>query len=165
MFSRPLIIHSVFSVSETRARVRAFAAFRDLSELEIHRRRQIVEWRLSRANEDFLFQPEYGDTLNVAGARFVALVEPAQSGSRIRGRVSAAPVTRVLSSAFTLALLVAAISILAQGGTPAANVVTAGLAIIAGTLLVVRYSVRCASRRVEARLRQALEISVPRAAA
>ena len=65
IFSRPLVIESSLTPSATRARVSAFATSRDMPDLEAFRRRQIVSWRLSKANEVFLFQPEYGDSLDI----------------------------------------------------------------------------------------------------
>src|SRR5438105_15425554 len=115
VFSRPLVIESRLTPSATRARVRAFATSREMPNLEVFRRRQIVSWRLSKANEDFLFQPEYGDSLDIEGARFVGLVEPAGSGSRIRGHVVAAPLTRIVISIFMLDVVVAAMGALRQG--------------------------------------------------
>ena len=164
-FSRPLIIDSMLSVAEARARVRAFATSRDLPQLEAFRRRQIVGWRLSRANEDFLFQPEYGDALDVQGARFVGLVEPAGSGSRIRGRIVLSALARIVVSVLLLAVVFAAIIGLAQGREAAPKVLSIATAMIGATLLMVRYSLRSTSRLVESRLRPCLDAPGPRAAA
>ena len=165
LFSTPLVIESSLAPSAARARVSTFAASRELPNLEAYRRRQIVGWRLSRANEDFLFQPEYGDSLNVDGARFIGLVEPAGSGSRIRGHVVAAPLTRVLMSIFMLAVVFAALAALGQGVESSAKVLSIASMMLGGALLMVRYSVRSTSRVVEARLRQCLEASRSSAAA
>ena len=151
--------------SEARARVRAFAASRDMPDLEAFRRRQIVSWRLSKPKEDFLFQPEYGDSLNVDGARFLGLVEPIGSGSRIRGRIVVSPLMRIVMSVFMLAVVVAAVGALRQGEEPATKVLTIALVMLGAALLMVRYSLRSTSRLVEARLRQSLEAPGPRAAA
>lgn len=164
-FSRPLVIESALSASQMRARVRAFATTRDLPELEAFRRRQIVSWRLSKANEDFLFQPEYGDLLDFEGARFVGLVEPAAAGSRIRGNVVASPLTKLVTSVSMLFVTIATLAALAQGREPAVKVLGIASITIAGTLIMVRYSLRSTSRVVEARLREYLEASGPRAAA
>ena len=67
VFSRPMVIESRLTPSATRARVSAFATSTEMPNLEAFRRRQIVSWRLSKANEDFLFQPEYGDSLDIEG--------------------------------------------------------------------------------------------------
>ena len=133
--------------------------------LEAFRRRQIVSWRLSKASEDFLFQPEYGDSLDIDGARFVGLVEPAGSGSRIRGHVVAAPLTRIVMSIFMLAVVFAAMAALRQGTESAAKVLSIAATMLGAALLMVRYSVRSTHRLVDARLRQCLEVSGPRVAA
>ena len=97
---------------------------------------------IDRANEDFLFQPEYGDSLNVDGARFIGLVEPAGSGSRIRGHVVAAPLTRASMSIFVLAVVFAALAALGQGVQSSAKVLSIASMLLGGALLMVRYSVR-----------------------
>ncbi|HKW46995.1 MAG TPA: hypothetical protein VJN70_06105 [Gemmatimonadaceae bacterium] len=165
IFSRPLIIESSLPPGTTRARVHQFAASRDLSALEAFRRRQIVGWRLSESHEDLLFQPEYGDSYSMDGARFVGLVEPADSGSRIRGRVVVAPLTRVIMSVFMLAVVFAVITTLVQGTEPATKVLTIASTMLGVALLMLQFSVRSTSRLVEARLRQCLETREPRAVA
>src|SRR5689334_22134267 len=70
LFTRPLSIESTLPVPLARARVRACATKPYVADLEAFRRRQIIGWRLSEATESLVFQPEYGDTLNVDGARF-----------------------------------------------------------------------------------------------
>lgn len=164
-FSRPLTIDCGLPAVDARERVRAFAAARDLGDLEAYRRRRIVGWRLSKAHEEFVFQPEYGDSLDVEGARFVGLVEQAGSGSRIRGRVEVAALTKIVMSVFIVAVLFAATMALAQGREPAAKVLAIASVSIGVALLMVRYSLRSTSRLVEARLRQCLAASGPRAAA
>ena len=69
LFSRPLIIESSLSAAVARARVRACATSSDIPALAAFRRRPIIGWRLSKANESSVFQPEYGDVLDVDGAR------------------------------------------------------------------------------------------------
>jgi len=167
IFSRPLAFESSLAPGAARERVRAFATSRDLPNLEAFRRRQIVSWRLSESNEDFVFQPEYGDSLNVEGARFVGLVEAAGTGagSRIRGRVVVAPLTRVVMSIVMLFVIFAAFATLRQGTEPAAKVVAITALMLGAALLMMRYSLRSTSRLVEARLRQCLETPGPRAAA
>lgn len=167
MFSRPLTIESRLPPSEARARVRAFATSRELPMLDAYRRRQIVSWRLSQANEDFLFQPEYGDLLDVEGARFSGLVEPRPSaqGSRIRGRVVVAPLTRVIATILMLAIVLAALVALAQGSEPPAKVIGIAAAMLGASVLMLRSSLRSTSRLVEARLQQCLAVAGPRAAA
>src|SRR5213078_404869 len=132
--------------SAMRARVNAFATSRDMPTLEAFRRRQIVGWRLSQANEDFLFQPEYGDSLDIEGARFVGLVESARSGSRIRGHVIAAPLTRIVMSTFMLVVVFAAVAALRQGSEPAAKVLSISAMMLVGAVLMVRYSLVSTSR-------------------
>jgi hypothetical protein len=144
--------------------VRAFATSRELPELEAMRRRQVIGWRLSEAHEDFVFQPEYGDSLDIDGARFVGLVEPVGSGSRIRGRIVLSPLTRVIMTVWVLAVLGAAFAALRQGQEPAGRVVAIALVMLGGAALMVRYSLRSTSRLVEARLRQSLELSERHAA-
>jgi hypothetical protein len=165
LFSRPLVIESTLSAGAARERIRAFATSRDLPSLDAFRRRQIIGWKLSDANEDFVFQPEYGDTLNVEGARLVALVEPLGSGSRIRGRVVASPITRIVMSVFLSAVVFAATAALAQGTEPAAKVLAIASLMLGGALLMVRYNLRSTSAIVEDRLRQCLDAARPRAVA
>jgi hypothetical protein len=165
LFWRPLIIDSTLTVSGARAAVRAFATSRELPNLEAFRRRQIIGWRLSKANEEFLFQPEYGDSLSVDGARFVGLVEPASSGSRVRGRVVVSPLTRIVMIVFMIAVVGAAVAALGQGTEPPAKVLSLASVMLGAALLMIRYSLWSTSRVVEARLRQCLGASAPRVAA
>jgi ABC-type multidrug transport system fused ATPase/permease subunit len=164
-FSMPLIVECPLPASVTRARVRAFSTSRHVPVLEAYRRRQIVGWRLSRSNEEFLFQPEYGDALDVQGARFIGLVEPFGSGSRIRGQVVAAPLMRILASVLMLAVALAVTAALAQRREPATKVLTIGALMLGAMVMMMQYSLRSTSRLVEARLRQCLEVAGPRAAA
>lgn len=159
LFRRPLILDSAPPVTVARARIRAFATSRGLPELEAFRRRQIIGWRLSELNEDFLFQPEYGDQLDIDGARFVGLVEPAGAGSRIRGHVVASPLMKIVVSAFILAVSFAVAVTLSQGREPAAKVLAIAALMLGTAVLMVRYSLVSTSRLVEARLRQCLESS------
>lgn len=165
IFSRPLIIESSLPPTATRERVGAFATTRDLPTLEAFRRRPIVGWRLSKAHEDLVFQPEYGDRLDIDGARFIGLVEPKASGSRIRGRIVVAPLTRVVLGVFMLAVMVAAVVTLREGNASPANVLLTASAMLGGALVMMQVSVRSTSRLVEARLRQCLEQPEPRAVA
>jgi hypothetical protein len=165
LFSRPLVIESTLSAGASRDRVRAFATSRDLPLLDAYRRRQIIGWKLSESNEDFIFQPEYGDSLNVEGARLVALVEPLGSGSRIRGHLITSPITRIVMSVFLSAVVVAVIATLVQGSEPAAKVLAIASLMLGVAILMVRYDLRSTSAIVEARLRQCLDASSPRAAA
>jgi hypothetical protein len=165
LFGRPLIIESTLPATATRERVRAFATSRDMPTLEAFRRRQIIGWRLSDAKEDFVFQPEYGDSLNIEGARFVGLIEPAASGARIRGYVVVSPLMRIVMSVLMLAVVAAAIAKLRQGTEPAAKVLSIASVMIGTAVLMVRYSLRSTRQVVEARLRQCLAAADPRAAA
>ena len=165
LFGRPLVIESPLSANATRERVHAFATSRDMPQLEALRRRQIIGWRLSEAHEDFLFQPEYGDALNIDGARFIGLVEPAASGSRIRGNVVLSPLMRIVMGTVMLATVFAAMATLRQATEPAAKVLTMASVMLGVAVLMVRYSLGSTSRLVEARLRQCLEAAGPRAAA
>jgi hypothetical protein len=165
VFSRLLIIDSALSAAETRMRVRAFATSRDLPQLDAYRRRQIVSWRLSRANEESLFQPEYGDVHDIEGARFVGLVEPVLRRSRIRGYVVVSLLTRIIVSVVMLAVGFAATAALRQGAAPAVEVLSIAAATSGGTLAMLRYSLRSSSRVVAMRLQQCLEVRGPRAAA
>jgi hypothetical protein len=101
----------------------------------------------------------------VQGRRFVALVEQAGSGSRIRGIVVLSPLTRILLSLLILAAAFAATAALAEGREPSVKVVAIASAMITGALFMVRYSLRWTSRLVEARLRQCLDAPMPRAVA
>jgi len=165
LFSRPLTIESPLAASVTREQVRTFATSRGLPQLEQFRRQLIIGWRLSQAHEDFLFQPEYGDSLDIEGARFIGLVEPAPSGSRIRGQVVASPVIKIIMSVFMLAVVFAAISALRQGSEPATKVLSMASVMLGSAVLMARYSLWSTSRLVEARLRQSLAAADPRAAA
>jgi hypothetical protein len=164
LFSRPLIIESTLAPSATRERIRDFATSRDLPNLDAFRRRLIVSWRLSQANEDFVFQPEYGDSLDIDGTRFIGLVEPASGGSRIRGRVVVAPMMKIVLSVFMLAVVFAALATLAQDQQPAAKVLAIAMTMLGSAALMLRYSLRSTSRIVDARLRQCLEATGSRAA-
>lgn len=98
LFRRSVIVESRLSVAATRARLRGCATSPYVADLAAFRRREIIGWRLSESNESFLFQPEYGDTLDVDGARFVGLVEPVANGARIRGLVMVSSLTKVMLS-------------------------------------------------------------------
>ena len=158
-FRRPLIIESALAVSVTRARVRSFAASRGLSEIEAFRRRQIIGWRLSELHEDFLFQPEYGDALNIDGARFIGLVEAAGAGSRIRGYIVLSLLSRIVVSAFIFAVILAATIALGESRETPASVLSIATTIVGGVILMVRYSLRSASRLAVYQLRRCLEAS------
>ena len=159
VFRQALIIDSTLSPSATRARMRAFATSREMPSLDAFRRRQIVSWRLSKAHEDFVFQPEYGEVLDVEGAQFVALVEPAGSGSRIRGHVVAARLTRIVMSTFVLAVVFLAIAALREGNESPAKILSIASMALGGALLMLSYGVRSTRGLVEARLRECLEPS------
>lgn len=157
LFKRPLAIESRLSVAATRARLRGSATAPYVADLAAFRRRLIIGWRLSKANESFLFQPEYGDILNVGGAQFVGLVEPLGTGARIRGLVMVSPLTKILMSIWMLAVVVATVAALRQGTEPSGRVLgMAGLMVGAAALLL-RYSLWSTSRVVEARLRESVE--------
>ena len=120
---------------------------------------------MSEANERFLFQPEYGDTLDVEGARLFALVEPTGAGSRVRGRIVVALLTKILISVWMLAVAVVTIRALSVGEKPPSQVLGMGALLLGAAVLVVRYRLSSMSRRVEARLRERLEASRVSAAA
>lgn len=159
LFTRPLSIESVLSVPLTRARLRGCATTPYVADLAAFRRQQIIDWRLSEASESFLFQPEYGDTLDVEGARFVGLVEPLGTGSRIRGLVEASPLTKVVMTVWMLAVVVAAVAGLRQGTEAPARVLGIAALLFGAAVVLVRYSLWSTSRVVEARLRQSIETS------
>lgn len=165
LFRRPLIIESRLSVALTRARLRACASSPYLADLEAFRRRRIIGWRLSEASESFLFQPEYGDLLAIEGARFVGLVEPVGEGSRIRGRIVAAPLTKIVLSLWMVAVVAAMLAALRQGTEAPARVLGIGGLMLGVAATMVRYSLWSASRDVDARLRQSLDASEAGAAA
>jgi hypothetical protein len=165
IFSRPLIIESTLTVGAARARLRAFATSRSLPDLEAYRRRQILGWRLSERGEEFLFQPEYGDVLNVEGARFLGLAEPAGAGSRVRGRITLSLMTRIVVGVWMLAVAAATIVTLGQGAEAPAKVMEISALMFAVTVLMVRYSLWSTARIVEVRLRQALDGAGARVAA
>ena len=164
-FTHQLVIESALSPRATRHRLRAFAAPSGMPDLEAYRRRRIVGWRLSRLHEDFLFQPEYGECLDVQGAQFVALVEATRSGSRIRGHIVASAVTKIVMSVSVLTVVVTTVAALAVGREPVPKVLTLAAAMIGGGLVMVRYSLRSLGRLVEARLRGWLEEAEERVAA
>lgn len=157
LFMRRLSIDSGLAVGVARTRVRSFGASRELSDLEAFRRRKIIGWRLSESNEDDLFQPEYGDCLNIDGARFVGLVEAEGAGSRIRGYVTLSPLMRVVLSVFMLAAIVATMIAFGKARDASAEVVSIAATILGGALLMVRYSLRSTCRVVEDGLRRCLE--------
>lgn len=163
LFRRPLIVDSTLPVALTRARLRACATSPFVAELTTFRRRQIIGWRLSEANESFLFQPEYGDTLDMEGARFVALVEPVGKGARIRGFVAASRFTKVLLSVWMLAVAAAMVFALSQSSEPPPRIMEIGALMLGAAVALVRYSLWSTSRVIEARLRQSVD--APRASA
>jgi len=165
LFDRPLIIESGLSVALTRARLRACASSPYVADLDAFRRRQIIGWRLSEANESFLFQPEYGDLLDIDGARFVGLVEPVGNGARIRGRVVVSPLAKIVSSLWMLAVAVAMLVALRRGMDAPPNVLGVGTLMLAAALTTVRYRLWSASRDIHDRLRQRLDPSCADAAA
>ena len=160
LFRRLLVIETALPASVTRARVREFASSRERCELEAFRRRQLIGWRLSEANQDRLFQPEYGDSLSIDGARFVALVEPAASGSRIRGYVALSALTSILVSAFIVTLILAAMVTLAQRQQPAPTVLAIASTIVVGSVLMVRYRLRSTTRLVQDRLGRHINVAI-----
>ena len=157
LFTRPLIVESGLSVPLTRARLRECATKPYVADLAAFRRQQIIGWRLSEASESFLFQPEYGDTLDVEGTRFVGLVEPLGAGSRIRGLIKASPLTKVVMTVWMLAVVVAAVAGLRQGTDAPARVLGIAALMFGVAVVLVRYSLWSTSRVVEARLRQSIE--------
>lgn len=165
LFRRPLIIESRLSVAVTRLRLRACATKPYVADLAAFRRRQIIGWRLSEGNESFLFQPEYGDALDVEGARYVALVEPASAGARIRGFVVASPFMRLVLSLWMIAVVAATVAALGQATDPPARVLGIGALMFGAAVFMVRYSLWSTSRVVEARLQQSLDASGASAAA
>ncbi len=152
LFHRALIIESGLSVALTRARLRACASSPFATELEAVRRRQIIGWRLSESNESFLFQPEYGDLLDIDGARFVALVEPSGEQARVRGRVVAPPLTRIVLSLWIIAVVAAMLVALRQGTDAPARVLGIGASMLGAGVTMVRYGLWSASGAIEARL-------------
>ena len=165
LFSRPLILDSALRVAVARSRVREFATSRGLPEIEAFRRRQIIGWRLSESNEDDLFQPEYGDYLDIDGARFVGLVEAQGDGSRIRGFIVLSPLIRIVMSLFMLAVVLATAIAIAEARERVASVLSIAATIVAAMMLMVRYTLRSTSRIVEDRLRRYLEQPVRKVAA
>lgn len=165
LFSRPLAFEATVSVPVARTRLRTYATARDSLDLAAFRRRQIIGWRLSEANESFLFQPEYGDTLDVEGTRLFALVEPAGAGSRVRGRIVVSLLTKILISVWMLAVAVVTIRALSLGEEAPSRVLGMGALLLGAAVLVARSRLSSMSRRVEARLREHLEASRTSAAA
>jgi hypothetical protein len=157
LFRRPLIIESSLSVALTRAHLRACASSPYVADLEAFRRRQIIGWRLSEMTESFLFQPEYGDLLDIEGARFVGLVEPVGEGSRIRGRVVVSPLMKTVLSLWMFAVVAAILATLRQGTQAPARVLGIGGLMLGVAVAMVRYSTWSASRDINARLRQCLD--------
>jgi hypothetical protein len=165
LFHRPLIIESGLSVALTRARLRACASTPYVADLEAFRRRQIIGWRLSEANENFLFQPEFGDILDIGGARLVALVEPMANGSRIRGRVVVSALTKIVLTLWMFAVMAAMLVALRQGTEAPTRVLGIGALMLGAAVAMARYSLWSASRDIQARLRQRLDSSRADAAA
>ena len=165
LFHRPLIIESGLSVALARARLRACASTPYVADLEAFRRRQIIGWRLSQANENFLFQPEFGDILDIDGARLVALVEPVSAGSRIRGRVVVSALTKFVLILWMFAVVAAMLVALRQGTEAPTRVLGIGALMLGAAVAMARYSLWSASRDIQARLRQRLDTSRADAAA
>ena len=165
LFSRSLAFETTVSVPVARARLRAYATCGDQLDLAAFRRRQIIGWRLSEANEDFLFQPEYGDTFDVEGARLHALIEPAAAGSRVRGRLIVSPLTKILVSAWMLAVAAVTFHALTLGDEAPASVLGMSALLCGAAVVVSRYCLASMGRRVADRLREHLEASRTIAAA
>ena len=165
LFSRSLAFEATVPVLVARSRLRAYATSRDRLDLAAFRKRQIIGWRLSEANESFLFQPEYGDTFDVHGARLLALIEPAGAGSRVRGRILVSRPAKLLISVWMLAVAVMMIRALTLGDEAPARVIERGALLFGAAVLVSRYCLASMRRRVEARLREHLEASRASAAA
>ena len=165
LFQRPLTLESGLSVALTRARLRACAASPYVADIETFRRRQIIGWRLSEASESFLFQPEYGDLLDIEGSRFVGLVEPAGDGSRIRGRVVVSPLTKIVLIFWMFAVVAAVFVALRQGTDAPVRVLGIGGLMLGAAVTMVRYNLWSASQDVRSRLQQSLDASSADAAA
>lgn len=165
LFRRSLIVESKLSVAATRARLRGCATSPYVADLAAFRRRQIIGWRLSESNESFLFEPEYGDRLDIEGARFVGLVEPVETGARIRGLVMVSALAKLMLSLWMLTVVAATVAVLGQGSEPPARVLATSGLLCSVTVVLVRYSLRLKSRVVEGRLRQGLEAVAAEAAA
>ncbi|HKN64707.1 MAG TPA: hypothetical protein VJW73_00425 [Gemmatimonadaceae bacterium] len=148
-----------------RTRLRAYATSRDQLDLAAYRKRQIIGWRLSEANESFLFQPEYGETFDVEGARLLALIEPASAGSRVRGRLIVSPLTKIVIGVWMLTVAVVTFRALSLGEEAPATVLRRGALLLGAAVIFARYCLTSMSRRVEARLRERLEASPTSAAA
>ena len=157
LYTRSLAFESPAPAAVVRARLRRYAMSRDRLDLAAFRRRQIIGWRLSEANDGLLFQPEYGDSLDVDGARLHALVEPTRAGSRIRGRILLSPPMRMVTSALMLAVVAAMIGALSLGAEDPARVLEMAALVCGAMVVMVRYRLSSMSRLVEARLRQSLE--------
>jgi len=152
LFSRPFILESTLKVGVARARMGMRSA--DALDLAAFRERQRIGWRLSKLDESFVFQPEYGERFDVAGARLVALVEPTQTGSRIRGRIVLSLMTRIVLSLWILSAA-AAMLVALDVAAP----------MFAAAILVARYRLRSTERQVQSQLRHALEEKDSRVAA
>ena len=157
LFTRSLAFESTASAPVARERLRTYAASRDRLDLAAFRRRKIIGWRLSEANEGILFQPEYGDDFAVDGARLQALVEPVNTGSRIRGRIILAPLARIVTGVWMLAVAALTVGALRFGEEASARVLGIGALVFGATFVMVRYRLSSMGRLVEARLRQSLE--------
>jgi hypothetical protein len=157
LFSQSLSIDSTLPAPVARSRLRTRGTSRDVVDLAAFRRRQIIGWRLSESHESFLFQPEYGDSLDIEGTRFVGLVEEVGAGSRIRGRIIVSLLTRIVMSVWMLAVAVATVVALGQGLEAPEKVVGISVLMFGAAVLMMRYTLWSTSRLVEARLRQSLE--------
>jgi len=165
LFARPLTIDSTLPVPVARARMRACATKPYVADLAAFRRRQIIGWRLSEANESFLFQPEYGDTLDMDGARFVGLVEPLGTGARIRGLVMVSPLTKIVLSVWMIAVVAATVASLRQATESPSRVLGIAALMVGAAVVMVRYSLWSTSRVVQTRLRQSIDVAGAEAAA
>lgn len=164
-FSRALTLESALPAAVVRSRLRVRAASPGIVDLAAFRRRQVIGWRLSEAGDSCLFQPEYGEALDVAGKRLIGLVEPLGEGSRIRGRITVSPLTRILASVWMLAVSVATLVALGEGHEAPAKVLGISALMLGVAVVMMRYSLWSTSRIIESRLRRRLDVSGPRAAA
>ena len=142
-------------------RIRGMVSSRAMIDNPRFRRRQILGWRFRELRSGFSLQPEYGDAASDFGARFEGRIEERETGSRVVGRVILSRLMLAIMSVIVVFVVVAMGASVREGREPVLRVVSIGGLMIAGAVLLVRYSLRSTATLVEIGLRGALGSADP----
>ena len=165
LYGEPLIVESSLPPAVVRERIRQMVASRQMIDAPRFRRRQVLGWGFKEQPDSFTLRPEYGDAASAYGTRFEAKVEVDGSGSRVAGRVVLSRLSRVIMSTWFTCVAIAAFFALRQRADPALKVTIMAAVMVAGGVLLVRYSLRSTAALVEAGLRACLQSSAAATAA